>query len=72
MASQSEVGHNKNVANFSAGIIILQEMGPLYNPSNANLKLPALNPIKTSLAAVITILNDKKPIYKNAVADYFS
>lgn len=69
MASQSEVGHNKNVANFSAGIIILQEMGPLYNPSNPNLKLPALNPIKTSLAAVITILNDKKPIYKNAVAD---
>ena len=59
MASQSEVGHNKNVANFSTGIIILQEMGPLYNPSNANLKLTALNPIKTSLAAVITILNDK-------------
>ena len=44
-------------------------MGALYNPSNANLKLVALALIKTQLSEVITVLNDKKPIYKNAVAD---
>ncbi len=67
MASQSETGHNKNVANYSAAIQILQEMGDLYNPSNKNLKLTALSPIKTELSGVISILNQKKPVYKNAV-----
>ena len=69
MASTSETGHNKNVANFSSAYQILEEMGGLYNPSNANLKLTTLDPIKTDLSGVITVLNDKKPVYKNAVAD---
>lgn len=69
MASNSEVGHNKNVANFSTGIQILQEMGTLYNPSNPNLKIAALTPIETGLTATTKIINEKKPIYKNAVAD---
>ena len=69
MASTSETGNAKNVANFSAGYQILEEMGTLYNPSNSNLQLANLEPIKVSLAGVITVLNDKKPIYKNAVAD---
>ena len=67
MASQSETGHNKNVANYSAAIQILQEMGDLFNPSNKNLKLTALSPIKTELSGVISILNQKIPVYKNAV-----
>lgn len=33
MASTSELGHNKNVANLAAGILILEEMGTLYNPT---------------------------------------
>ena len=69
MASNSEVGHNKNTANFGAGIQILQEMGILYNPTNPNLKLPVLNPIKVNLDGVMKTMNEKKPIYKNAVAD---
>ncbi|MBC7524618.1 MAG: hypothetical protein H7239_09295 [Flavobacterium sp.] len=69
MASTSEVGHNKNVANFGAAYQIFEEMGALYNPSNANLKLTNLAPIKTALSGVITILNTENPIYKNAVAD---
>lgn len=69
MASTSETGHSKNVANFSSAYQILEEMGSLYNPSNANLKLTTLEPIKTELSDVITVLNNKKPIYKNAVAD---
>ena len=69
MASTSETGNAKNVANFSSGYQILEEMGTLYNPSNSNLQLANLTPIKVSLAGVITVLNNKKPIYKNAVAD---
>ena len=68
MASTSEVGHNKNVANLTSGILILEEMGTLYNPTNANIFLSNLNPIKTELNGTIAVLNEKKPIYKNAVA----
>jgi hypothetical protein len=63
-SSVSETGHNKNVANFSSAYQIFEEMGSLYNPSNANLKLSNLDPIKTEVAGVITVLNDKKPVYK--------
>ena len=69
MASTAETGHNKNVANFSSAYQILEEMGGLYNPSNANLKLISLDPIKSNLSGVITVLNAKKPVYKNVVAD---
>ena len=68
MASTSEVGHSKNVANLASGIQILEEMGTLYNPTNANILLSNLNPIKTELNGTIAVLNEKKPIYKNAVA----
>ena len=65
MASNSETGHNKNVANFSTAYQILEEMGTLYNPSNAKIQLVNLDPIRASLQTVITELNNKKPIYKN-------
>ena len=68
MASNSETGHNKNVANFSSAYQILEEMGTLYNPSNAKIHLVNLDPIRTSLQTVITELNKKKPIYKNVVS----
>lgn len=69
MASTTETGHNKNVANFSRAYQIFEEMGSLYNPTNPNLQLANLAPIKTQLAGTITFLNEKKPVYKNAVAD---
>lgn len=69
MPITSETGHNKNVANFSTAFQILEEMGALYNPANANLKLDKLAPIKKSLADVIEVLDQKKPLYKNAVAE---
>ncbi|MEO8517093.1 MAG: hypothetical protein ABI426_10125 [Flavobacterium sp.] len=69
MASTSEVGHNKNAANFNALAQILQEMGSLYNPSNTNIQLPILDGIKTNLLASIANLNEKKPLYSNAVAN---
>ena len=69
MASTSETGHSKNVANFATAIQVLVEMGSLYNPTNPNLIIANLNPIKTNLGTTITFLNNKKPAYKNAVAD---
>jgi hypothetical protein len=69
MASVSETGHNKNVANFASAIQVLVEMGSLYNPTNPNLLLANLNLVKTNLGGTITFLNNKKPIYKNAVAN---
>ncbi|WP_445747908.1 hypothetical protein [Polaribacter sp.] len=69
MASTSETGHAKNVANFSSAYQILQEMGTLYNPSNAKIQLATLDPIRASLQTTINELNTKKPIYKNAVTE---
>jgi hypothetical protein len=68
MASTSERGHNKNVANFSTAYQVLEEMGTLYNPSNTKIQLTNLDLIRQSLQVVITDLNNKKPIYKNAVS----
>jgi hypothetical protein len=69
MASTSEVGHVKNVANLGTGIQILQEMGALYNPSNTNIHLNNLLDIKTAIDSSISNLNSKIPSYKNAVAN---
>jgi hypothetical protein len=69
MASTSETGHNKNGANFSSAYQILKEMGGLYNPSNETLKLEKLDATKIELSGVMTVLNNKKPVYKNEVAD---
>ncbi|ELY2018558.1 hypothetical protein SL053_002487, partial [Flavobacterium psychrophilum] len=49
MASSSETGHNKNVANFSSAYQILDEMGALYNPSNTEIALANLAPKKVVL-----------------------
>ena len=56
------------MANFSTAYQILEEMDTLYNPSNSKIQLVNLDPIRTSLQTVITELNNKKPIYKNAVS----
>lgn len=64
----SEVGHNKNVANFKSLFQILEEMGPMYNPSNPAITLANIAPIKQTLDEVIATFNQKNPLYKNAVA----
>lgn len=68
MATIYETGHAKNIANFNALYQILQEMGTLYNPTNPSLQLQNLDPIKAQLSSAIQTLDQKKPLYKNAVA----
>jgi len=56
MASTSETGHAKNVANFEDLISFCTGYGAAYNPSKVSIKLPALNTLftaaKNSLIAV--------------------
>ncbi|MFN3753333.1 hypothetical protein [Flavobacterium sp.] len=67
MASTSETGHAKNVANFQDLIEFVTGYGATYNPSKNSLKLPQLITLKataeTNLADVIT----KNTNYNNKV-----
>lgn len=48
MASTSETGHAKNVANFDFIITDVTSYGETYNPSKASLKIPALTTLSTT------------------------
>ncbi len=67
MASTSETGHAKNVANFQSLITFVTGYGATYNPSKNALKLPQLIALKadaeTKLADVVT----KNTAYNNKV-----
>ncbi len=67
--SVTEVGHSKNLANLSTGIQILEEMGPMYNPSNTNIQLTNLLNFKATIEGTISQINSKIPNYKKAVAN---
>lgn len=69
MASKSEVGHKKNVANFSAACTILEEMGPMYNPTNTLILLDNLDPIKDVLATAMENLDTKMATFRAISAD---
>lgn len=67
MASISETGHAKNIANFQDLIAFVEGYGATYNPSKEALKLPQLNTLlatsQTNLAEVVT----KNTAYNDAV-----
>lgn len=67
MASTSETGHAKNVANFEDLISFCTGYGASYNPSKASIKLPALNTLFTSAKATLTTINTTLPANTNAV-----
>ena len=67
MASTSETGHAKNVANFQDLISFVTGYGATYNPTKNALKLTQLNALattsQTSLADVVT----KNTAYNNKI-----
>ncbi|MFN3752999.1 hypothetical protein [Flavobacterium sp.] len=63
--STSEVGHAKNVANFTALIQLLEEMGPLYQPTNATIAISPLITLRDQLTDSIQNLADKIPPFKS-------
>lgn len=67
MASTSEVGHAKNVANFQDLIAFVDGYGATYNPNKRNLKLPQLNELFTASETALQQVVNKNTEYNNAV-----
>ena len=68
MASTSETGHAKNVANLDELISFVGGYGTVYNPSKPAIKLPALQALSIAAKAAIGAVNSANPAYSNAVA----
>lgn len=69
MASTSEVGHAKNVANFQDLIAFVDGYGATYNPNKNSLKLPQLNTLFTASQVSLQNVVDKNTVYNNSVND---
>lgn len=67
MASTSETGHAKNVANFETLISFCAGYGAAYNPSKANLKLTSLQTQLASCKANLASVTSTSVAYNNAV-----
>jgi len=72
MASTSETGHAKNVANFQDLIEFVTGYGSSYNPSKENLKLPQLIIQKTSAETTLADVITKNTEYNNKVNERVS
>jgi hypothetical protein len=67
MASNSETGHVTNVTNLGKLNAELTAMGPLYNPSNPLIMLPALVAKQAAAELKMKAVTDTTTPYKNAV-----
>jgi len=68
MASTSETGHAKNVANFETLISSVTAFGATYNPSKDTLKPAALQTLLTAAKTSLNTVNVAQSVYSNAVA----
>jgi hypothetical protein len=67
MASTSETGHAKNVANFQDLIAVCTGLGIVYNPAKASIQLGALSTKYNTADQSIKTLNQASPVLTNAV-----
>jgi hypothetical protein len=67
MASTTETGHAKNVANFEDLISFCTGYGASYNPSKAAIALAALSTLRTNALAALANINALLPANTNAV-----
>lgn len=67
MASTSETGHHKNLANFEDLISFCVGYGATYNPSKNSLKIPQLQTQLASVKANITAVTNTSVAFNNAV-----
>lgn len=67
MASTSEVGNAKNVANFQDLIEFVTAYGVIYSPSKNSLKIAALNAQHAAAAASLNDVINKNTEYNNRV-----
>ncbi len=66
MASISETGHAKNVANFESLITSVTAFGTSYNPAKESIKLPALQTLLTASKESLSAVNTAQSAYSNA------
>lgn len=66
MASTSETGHAKNVANFEDLISFCTGYGATYSPSKNNIKLPQLITLRTNSTTAIQTVNTSKTAFDNS------
>lgn len=66
MASTSETGHAKNVANFQDLISFCQGYGDNYNPSNPRLTIEELNNLYTTAQSKLQAVSNTKTSFRNA------
>lgn len=66
MASTSETGHAKNVANFEDMISFCTGYGGSYNPSKAAIQLPNLSALHGNAANAVTNVNTVNIAFINA------
>ena len=59
MASTTETGHAKNVANFEDLILFCTGYGAAYNPSKNSIKLASLNTLLTDARTILTDVTQK-------------
>ena len=69
MASTSETGHAKNVANLQHLISFVTGYGTTYNPTKNTLKLPQLNALVTTSQANLADVISKNTAYNSKVND---
>lgn len=69
MASTSEIGHAKNVANFQDLISFVTSYGATYNPTKNALKLPQLTALQTTSQTRLAEVVAKNTAFNNAVND---
>jgi len=65
MASTSETGHAKNVANFEDLISFCTGYGTSYNPSKNNIKIPQLTTLRTNATNAIQVVKTTKTAFDN-------
>jgi hypothetical protein len=66
MAANSETGHAKNAASVGKLLADIQSFGTTYNPSANEIKVAAVQTLKTSLDNVLTSVRTTYTPYKNA------
>jgi hypothetical protein len=66
MASTSETGHSKNVANFEDLISFCTGYGASYNPSKAAIQIASLNTLRTNALSSISGVTSSKTAFSNA------
>ena len=69
MASTSETGHAKNVANLQDLISFVTGYGAIYNPTKNALKLPQLNALVTTSQTNLDDVITKNTAYNSKVND---